>query len=325
MDRREFLLLLASALTVPRTLRAQQKALPVIGYLSSASPGTRAPYFAAFHQGLGETGWIEGQNVAIEYRWAEGRYDRLPALAADLVSRQVNVIFTGNTNGIRAAKSATSTIPIVFFGGGDLVEAGLIESLARPGGNLTGISIMGAELGPKRLDLLSEVVPQARTIALLVNPNSAGAETQIRDVREVARAKGLELPILKVAVDGDFETAFASLVQLNAGGLVVGGDLFFDTRREELVALAARYAVPAIYEWREFAELGGLISYGASQTGLLRQAGTYVGRILAGARPADLPVQQPTRFELVVNLKTAAALGLTVPPSILAGADEVIE
>jgi len=280
---------------------------------------------AAFQQGLRDAGWLEGQNVAIEYRWAEGRYDRLPTLADDLVRRQVDVIVTGNSNGIAAAKGATSTIPIVFFGGGDLVADGLIDSLARPGGNLTGISIMGAELGPKRLDLLSEVVPQATMIALLVNPASKGAETQIRDAQEVARAKGLQLAILKAGADEDFETAFGSLARLHAGGLVVGGDLFFDTRREELVALAARYAVPAIYEWREFADLGGLISYGASQTGLMRQVGAYVGRILAGAKPADLPVQQPTRFELVVNLKTANALGLTVPPSILARADEVIE
>jgi putative ABC transport system substrate-binding protein len=280
---------------------------------------------AAFDHGLKETGYVEGQNVSIEYRWAEGHYDRLPALAADLVSRKVDVIVSGNSNGIAAAKGATSTIPIVFFGGGDLVVAGLIDSLARPGGNLTGISIMGPEMGPKRLDLLSEVVPQARVIALLVNPNSAGAEMQTRDAQEVARAKGLQLQILKAGADGDFEAAFASLGQSHAGGLVVGGDLFFDTRREELVALAARHGVPAIYEWREFADLGGLMSYGASQAGLMRQVGEYVGRILAGEKPADLPVQQPTRFELVVNLKTANALGLTIPPSILARADEVIE
>ena len=263
--------------------------------------------------------------MAIEYRWAEGHYDRLPALAADLVDRKVDVIVTGNTNGITAAKGATATIPIVFFGGGDLMAAGLIKSLARPGGNLTGISITGPELGPKRLDLLSELLPHPHVIALLVNPNSKGAEIQIQDAQEVASAKGLQLEILRAGADGDFEPAFASLVQLHADGLVVGGDLFFDTRREELVALAARYAVPTIYEWREFADLGGLISYGASQTGLMRQVGVYVGRILSGEKPADLPVQQPTRFELVVNLKTAQALGLTVPPSILARADEVIE
>ena len=326
MKRRELMLLLGGAVgALPRTLRAQQKAMPVIGWLSSASPGQRAGIFAAFDQGLRESGWVEGQNVAIEYRWAEGHYDRLPALAADLVDRRVDVIVTGNTNGITAAKAATATIPIVFFGGGDLVAAGLVKSLARPGGNLTGISIMGAELGPKRLDLLSELLPRARVIALLVNPNSKGAEVQIHDAEEVANAKRLQLQILRAGADGDFEPAFASLVQLHADGLVVGGDLFFDTRREELVALAARYAVPTIYEWREFADLGGLISYGASQTGLTRQVGEYVGRILSGEKPADLPVQQPTRFELVVNLNTAKALGLTIPPSILARADEVIE
>jgi putative tryptophan/tyrosine transport system substrate-binding protein len=324
MRRREFLLLLGSAMAA-RPGRAQQKAMPAVGWLSSAWPGTRAPYLAAFLQGLRETGYVEGQNVTIEFRWAEGHYDRLPTLAADLVNRKVDVIVTGNSNGIAAAKGATTTIPIVFFGGGDLVAAGLIKSLARPGGNLTGISIMGPEMGPKRLDLLSQLVPEAHVIAFLVNPNSKGAETQIRDAQEVARAKGLQLQILKAGDDNDFETAFASLVQLNAGGLVVGGDLFFDTRRAELIALAARYAVPAIYEWREFADLGGLISYGASQAGLMRQVGAYVGRILAGEKPADLPVQEPTTFELVINLKTAQALGLTVPPSILARADEVIE
>ena len=325
LPTRRAVLLAGGAMTAAQALYAQQKAMPVIGWLSSASPGQRASIFAAYQQGLKETGWVEGQNVAIEYRWAEGRYDRLPALAADLVDRKVDVIVTGNMNGIAAAKGATATIPIVFFGGGDLVAAGLIKSLARPGGNLTGISIMGVELGPKRLDLLSEMLPQARVIALLVNPNSKGAEIQAQDAQEVARAKRLQLQILKVGADSEFEPAFASLHQLHADGLVVGGDLFFDTRREELVTLAARYAVPTIYEWREFAELGGLISYGASQTGLMRQVGEYVGRILSGEKPVDLPVQQPTRFELVVNLKTAAALSLTVPPSILARADEVIE
>jgi putative ABC transport system substrate-binding protein len=325
MHRRRFIALLGGAMALPCVAAAQQRAMRVVGWLSSASQGQRAQYLAAFDRGLKGTGWVEGQNVAIEYRWAEGHYDRLPALAADLVSRKVDVIVAGNSNGIAAAKGATSTIPIVFFCGGDLVATGLIDSLGRPGGNLTGISIMGPEMGPKRLDLLSEVVPQARVIALLVNPNSAGAEIQTRDAQEVARAKRLQLQILKAGADGDFETAFASLGQSHAGGLIVAGDLFFDTRREELVSLAARHGVPAIYEWREFADLGGLISYGASQAGLMRQVGEYVGRILKGAKPADLPVQQPTRFELVVNLETTKALGLTIPPSILARADEVIE
>jgi putative ABC transport system substrate-binding protein len=246
-------------------------------------------------------------------------------LAADLVARKVDVIVASSTAGIAAAKGASSTIPIVFFGGGDLAAAGLVASLARPGGNLTGFSIFGRELNPKRLDLLFEVVPQTGMIALLVNPNNASAEPQMRDVQEAARVKGVELHILKAGTEGEINAAFATLVQLQAGALVVGADPFFTSRREQLVALAARDAVPAIYEWREFAEAGGLISYGPSLAGTWRQVGIYAGRILKGEKPADLPVQQPTTFELVVNLNTAKALGLTVPPSILARADEVIE
>jgi len=222
-------------------------------------------------------------------------------------------------------KSATSTIPIVFFGGGDVVGLGFVTTLARPGGNLTGFTIMGAELPPKRLDLLAQMVPQAGVIALLVNPNNPTNAPMIRDMQQAARAKGVEFPVLKAGAEGDFEAAFANLAELHAGALVIAADAFFNSRREELVALAARHAVPAIYEWREFAELGGLISYGPSATGIYRQVGAYVGRVLAGEKPADLPVQQPTTFELVVNLKTAKELGLTIPPSILARADEVIE
>ena len=325
MRRRELMLLLSGAMTVARDLHAQQKAMPVIGYLGNISPGVSAPGLVGFRQGLSETGYIEGQNVAIEYRWAEGHYDRLPALAAELVGRKVDVIVTSSTPAIQAAKAATSTIPIVFFGGGDFVALGLVASLARPGGNLTGISIMSPELNPKRLDLLSQLVPQASVIALLVNPSNAIAEVTIRDVQEAARAKGVQLQILRAGTEAEIDSAFAALVQLRAGALVAASDPFFNSRREQLVALASHHAVPAIWEWREFAEAGGLISYGSSLTGMWRPVGIYVGKILKGANPADLPIQQPTKFELVINLKTAKALGLTLPQSLLAAADEVIE
>ena len=325
MNRRELILLLGAAMTAGRGLRAQQKAMPVIGWLSSGSPGPNVANVAAYHQGLNETGFVEGQDVAIEYRWAEGRYDQLPALAADLVGRKVDVITTGAIPATRAAKGATSTIPIVFLTGTDPVEDGLVTSLARPGGNLTGVSVLNVELMPKRLELISELVPDAKTIALLVNPNNTNAGRIIGDVQEAARAKGMQLHILKAGSEGEVESTFASFVQLRAGALVVGGDPFFNSQREQLVTVASRYAVLAIYEYREFPAAGGLISYGPSLTGTWRQLGIYTGKILKGAKPADLPVQQPTRFELVVNLKTAKALGLTVPPSILARADEVIE
>jgi putative tryptophan/tyrosine transport system substrate-binding protein len=325
MDRRKVIALLGGAMTAPRILRAQQKAKPVIGYLGAGSPDAAAPFMAAFRQGLSETGYVEGQNLAIEYRWAEGEYDRLPGLAADLVDRKVDVIATGAGISALAAKSATSTIPIVFLSGDDPVENGLVTSLARPGGNVTGFSNLFVELMPKRFELLSELVPQTRVIALLVNPNRLTAERMIRDEQEAARAKGLQLSILKAGTESEIDAAFANLVELQTGALLVGTDPFFATRRDQLVALAAHHAVPAIYEWREFAVAGGLISYGPSPTGVFRQVGIYAGRILKGAKPADLPVQQPSRFELVVNLKTAKALGLTVPPSILARATEVIE
>jgi putative ABC transport system substrate-binding protein len=324
MNRRELLLLLGGAMTAARALRAQQKVMPVIGFLHFASPAPFARFVAAFHQGLSETGYVEGQNLTIEYRWAEGRYDRLPALAADLVGQKVDVIVAAGPPSARAAKSATSTIPIVFSSG-DPVGEGLVAGLARPGGNLTGVSLLTVELMAKRLELLSEVVPRAGVIALLVNPNDVNAERITRDVQEGARAKGVQLHVLKAGSESEIDAAFSSLDQLQAGGLVVGTDPFFNSRREQLVALAARHAIPAIHEWREFAEAGGLISYGTSLAGMYRQDGIYAGRILTGAKPADLPVEQPTTFELVVNLNTAKALGLTVPPSILARADEVIE
>ena len=325
MRRRELMLLLGGAMTAARTLRAQQKAMPVIGFLGSASPGRNPALIAAFHQGLSETGYVEGQNVVIEYRWAEGRYDRLPALAAALVARKVDLIAAfGGIPAALAAKTATSTIPIVFSVG-DPVDLGLVANLARPGGNLTGVSTMAPELSPKRFELLSELVPQAGVIALLVNPNNSNTARISGDMQEAARAKGVRLHILKAGSESEIDAAFATLVQLHAGALVIGGDPFFGGQREQLVTLAARHGVPAIYQWREFAEAGGLISYGSSLAASFRQVGIYAGKILKGAKPADLPVEQPTTFELVVNLKTAKALGLTVPPSILARADEVIE
>jgi putative ABC transport system substrate-binding protein len=326
--RRRDLFPLAGALAAlwPLTARAQEKALPVIGFLGSGPTNPNSPFLAAFRQGLSETGYVEGQNVAIEFRWAEGRYDRWPALAADLVGRKVDLIVAAaGADAALAAKSATSTIPIVFTGAGDPIRDGLVASLAHPGGNLTGFSNLGGETVRKRLELLAELIPQAKVIAALVNPNNSNAGRITGDLQEVARAKGVQLPILKAATEGEIDAAFASLVQLQAGALVVVGDPFFNSRREQIVALASRHAVPAFYQSREFAAFGGLISYGADGTDVSRQAGIYVGKILNGAKPADLPVQQPTKFKLVINLKTAQALGLTVPQSILARADEVIE
>jgi putative tryptophan/tyrosine transport system substrate-binding protein len=326
MMRRELMLLLGGAMTAARALSAQQKLMPVIGFLGAASPGPNAPYVAAFHQGLSETGYVEGQNVAIEYRWAEGQYDRMPGLAADLVGRRVDVILaSGGDRSALAAKGATSTMPMVFTGVSDPVGYGLVASFSRPGGNVTGMSPFSDELNVKRIELLSELAPQAGVIALLTNPNNAAVERTIGHAQEAAQVKGVQLQILKASTESEIDAAFATLVQLHDGALLVTADPFFNSRREQLVALASRYAVPAIYEFREFATAGGLSSYGPSLASMYRQAGVYAGRVLAGAKPADLPVQQPTTFELVVNLNTAKALGLTVPPSILARADEVIE
>jgi putative tryptophan/tyrosine transport system substrate-binding protein len=326
MRRRQFIAAVGSAAVAwPLAAHAQQKAIPVIGYLSTTSPGGNSPFLPAFRQGLSETGYVEGQNVAIEYRWAGGHYDRLPALAADLVDRKVDVIAAlGGTPSVLAAKSATSTIPIIF-NVSDPVAAGLVTSLARPGGNLTGFSLLGVELTPKRLELLSELVPQASLIALLVNPNNSTTEGVIRDVQEAARAKAVQLHIVRAGTESEIDGAFATLVQLHAGALVVGSDPFFNNRRDHLVALASRHAVPAIYSLRQFATAGGLLSYATSLTSVYRQDGIYAGRILKGEKPADLPVQLPTKFELVINLKTAKALGLTVPQALLSRADEVIE
>jgi putative ABC transport system substrate-binding protein len=327
MRRRDFIIFLAGAMAAwPLAARAQQKAMPVIGVLSAGPSGPFSPLMAAFLQGLSEAGYVEGQNVTIEYRFAEGHYDRLPALAADLVGRKVDLIMAGNPPAALAAKSATSTIPIVFRHGGDPVRDGLVASLARPGGNLTGVSQLGDDgLTAKRLELLSELVPRAGVIALLVNPNSSAAERQIQDVQQAARAKGAQLSILKASTETEIDAAFASIIEMAAGALVIPGDPFLSSRREKLVALASRHAVPSIYAWREFAAAGGLISYGASLTTAYRLCGSYAGKVLRGAKPADLPVQQPTTIELVINLSTAKALGLTVPQSMLMRADEVIE
>ena len=325
MKRREFLLLLGSAIASSRTACAQQKAVPVIGYLNGTAPDANAALLAAFRQGLSETGYVEGQNLAIEYRWAEFHYDRLPALAADLVGRKVDVIAAcGGAGEALAAKNATSTIPIVITTGADPVESGLVASLARPGGNLTGLTNLNVELWQKRVELIAELVPQARVIGLLQNPNNAGAGGSAASAQQAARAKGLQLEILKAGTEAEIDAAFATAVQQNIGALIVG-DPLFDSLSKQVVALAAHHHVPTIYIWRKYVSDGGLISYGAIFTEAYHHVGIYAGKILSGAKPADLPVQQSTNFELVVNLKTAEGLGLTIPPPILARADEVIE
>jgi putative ABC transport system substrate-binding protein len=327
MRRRDLVLLAASAAALrPWSVVAQPGATPVIGFLNSASPETFAPYVVAIHRGLKEAGYTEGQNMAVEYRWARGRYELLPALATDLVAQRVSVLVaTGGEPSALAAKAATTTIPIVFSAGSDAVKLGLVASLSRPGGNATGVILLSTELEAKRFELLAELLPHGRTVGILVNPNLAGAERQASAVLEAAQPKGWRVVVLNASTEEGIDRAFTTLADEGADGLIVGSDPFFNSRRERLVAVARRYRMPAIYEWREFVQVGGLISYGTSLTGAYRQFGLYTGRILSGAKPAELPVHQPTQFEIVVNLRTAAELSLTLSPFLSARVDEVIE
>jgi putative tryptophan/tyrosine transport system substrate-binding protein len=326
MRRREFITLIAGAAAWPLAARAQQPAMPVAGVLSAEWPNLFSDRLRAFHDGLRETGYVEDRNLAIEYRWAEGQNDRLPALAAELVRRQVTVIVSTSTPAVLAARTATTTIPIVFFVAADPVQLGLVTSLSRPGGNLTGVVTLNVEVAAKRLELLHELVPTATVVALLVNPTSTAlAETTTRDLEAAASTLGLELHVLHASSEREIDAAFATLVQLRAGALVIGADPLFTSRSEQLATLTIRHRVPAIYQFREFVSTGGLMAYGSTVLDTYRPLGVYTGRILKGEKPAELPVQQATKVELVINMKTAKALGLTVPLPMIGRVDEVIE
>ena len=331
MKRREFMVGLGAvvagpSLLAPQTTMAQQAAMPVVGYLSSRSPGESAAVVSAFHRGLGEAGYVVGQNVTVEYRWAEGQYDRLPTLAAELVGLRVAAILAaGGPPSALAAKKTTSKIPIIFSAADDPVGLGLVESLSRPGGNITGMSLFNSALGAKRLALLHELVPSAGTIAYLTNPANPSVRLELEAVEEAARRFDIDLQVLNASNDQEIEKAFARSTELRIGAIIVAGEPFFDSRRAEIVDLAAKFAIPASYSWRENVTLGGLLSYGTSISDSYRNSGLYCARILRGEKPSDLPVMQPTKFELTINLRTAKALGLTVPPALLTGADEVIE
>jgi putative tryptophan/tyrosine transport system substrate-binding protein len=326
MKRREFITLLGGAAAAwPLAARAQQPKVPVIGFLHSASPGPATPHVAAFRQGLDEAGYVEGRNVAIEYRWAEGQYDRLPAMATELVRRPVALIVATPIPSAVAAKAATSIIPIVFNVAGDPVKLGLVAGLGRPGGNATGVNSFQAELGAKQLGMLRELLPKAARIGLLVNPTNTNLEGVTKDVTAAASTIGVQIDVVQASDSREIEVAFATLSRNRADALVVGSDVYFNSRRLQLATLATRHAIPAVYNTREFSEAGGLMSYGTSLPEVYRQLGVYAGRVLGGVKPADLPVIQPTKFELVINLPTARALGLEVPPTLLARADEVIE
>ncbi|MFL5000355.1 MAG: ABC transporter substrate-binding protein [Xanthobacteraceae bacterium] len=326
MRRREFILALGGAAAWPVAARAQQSAMPVVGFLNSSSPGGSTSRVAAFRQGLNEAGYIEGRNVTIEYRWAEGHNDRLPKLTADVVRRKVTVIAATTTPAALAAKAATATIPVVFETGGDPVKLGLVASLNRPGGNLTGVTSLNVEVAPKRLELLHELIPTATTFALLVNSSSPGlAESTTRNVRASARTLGVALHVVSATTDNEIDDAFASLAKLQAGGVIIGTDPLFSSRLERLASMALHYGLPAVYQWRDFAVAGGLISYGTDSRDAYRLAGIYTARVLKGEKPADLPVQQATKVELYINLKTAKMLGITIPLPLSGRADELIE